>query len=103
MGTDLAPIFAIAGLVGLFSAAGLLIGQNFSEARRLRRERAEEIKDLKADVASLNAENERHRAENYACRLQVNSLVTLLQQAGLPLPDWLLRENGGGHVEPGHA
>lgn len=105
---SLAPVFAAGGFIGLFGAAALLIRQNFSEASRLRAERAVEIHDLKGEIANLKTENERQnrqhvaesekqRIENYACRLQVNSLVTLLQQGGIALPDWLLRDNGGSH------
>lgn len=89
MDSALAPLLAATGIVGLFSAASVLVIQLFRENSRIRDERGSVIKDLKADIASL-------KAENFACKLQVNSLVNILRDQGLPLPAWLTRD--GDHA-----
>ncbi|HXH92619.1 MAG TPA: hypothetical protein VNN25_13640 [Thermoanaerobaculia bacterium] len=89
MDSALAPILAATGIVGLFSAASVLVIQLFRENGRVRDERGHEIKDLKNDVAAL-------KAENLACKFQVNALVNMLRSNGIDLPDWLLRD--GGHA-----
>lgn len=83
----LAPLLAASGIVGLFSAAAVLVVQLFRENGRIRGERETEIKDLKTDVMSL-------KAENVACRFQVNGLLTLLRQNGVAIPDWMFRKDG---------
>lgn len=88
---SLAPIFAATGGVGLLAAAGTLVIQLIREANRLREERVDEIKDLKVDMKALKDENSALRADGYACRLQVNSLVMLLREGGIALPEWLVR------------
>jgi hypothetical protein len=88
----LTPLLTASGIVGMFSALAVLIVQMFRQNTALGRERDGQIADLKTDIKNLKAENLAAQAENFACRTQVNSLVSMLQQSGIPLPNWLLRD-----------
>lgn len=81
---DLTPVLSAGGIVGLFGVVAVLVVQLFRENGRLRDSRDTEIKDLKSDVGAL-------KAENLACRWQVNGLVNVLREAGVAIPEWLFR------------
>lgn len=81
----------LGGTIGLLGAAGFIIAGAWREARDLRKERAEEIQGLKADNQAMKAEVQAIKIEHFACRLQVNSLITFAQRGGLDIPDWLIR------------
>lgn len=89
---DLTPILSAGGIVGLFGVVSVLVVQLFRENGRLRDSRDTEIKDLKKDVGSL-------KAENIACRWQVNGLVNVLREAGVSIPEWLFRR---GELDEAH-
>lgn len=82
----LGPFLAASGIIGLFGAAATLVIQLFRENGRIRTERQEEIRDLRHDVTAL-------KTENFACRMQVNGLLSLLQKQGISVPDWLFRRS----------
>ena len=94
----LGPLVAVGGVIGLFSAAAALVLQLFRQNSQLGREREQTIhrleqdnRDLRADVGTLKAQNQKQEAENWACRIQVNGLCGILRENGLTIPDWLFR------------
>lgn len=89
----LGPTLTATGIVGLFTAAAVLVLNLLRENGRMRAERAAEIVALKADIAALKTENTGFRSENFACRLQVNGLCSVLRDNGIPIPDWLFRSS----------
>lgn len=90
-GDAISPFVGGGAAVGLLVVLGALIRDARSDAKDLRAERTAEVKELRTDVAGLKLENERIRGAEEACRIQVNSLVSLLQRSDINLPDWLIR------------
>ena len=75
---------ALGGTVGLLSVAGWLVVAFMRENSALRSEWHREIEALKRDNAD-------QKAENIACRIQVNALIGYLQSHGLAIPDTMFR------------
>lgn len=88
----LGPALTASGVIGLFTAATVLVMQLFRQNTQLAHERDSQIRDLKTDVKELKNENLSQRAENFACRMQVNGLCNILRSNGQPIPDWIFRD-----------
>lgn len=85
---DLSQLLAAGGIVGLFTAASILVVQLFRENARLRREREGTITGLKSDINDLKLENRECAASNLALQWKVNGLADILRRAGQTLPSW---------------
>lgn len=82
---------ALGGTVGLLSVAGWLVISFMRENSTLRNAWRGEIDALKKDLAA-------QKEENVTCRIQVNSLISYLQNNGLAIPMELIR----GVPDAGH-
>lgn len=86
---------ALGGTVGLLSVAGWLVVTFMRENATQRKERVEELIQVKKERAEAIGELKRDvnalKVENITCRFQVNSLISYLQAQGLAIPNELLR------------